>query len=548
MFWAEILGRLMQMMHLKTLFAGLNAMVEREASHFYHDRMIADLTDDSRHVTPGGLFIARRGHKKNGADFIDHAVRQGATAVLTEPGVTVPTVNEHGESIAHLVSDDPNTLVAELAARFFGRPAEQLDVLGVTGTNGKTTTAAMAHHLLTGAGLRCGMIGTIAIDLGTEQTEPSALTTPGAIETHRIFRRMVDAGCTCCVMECSSHALDQGRLDGLTLKAAAFTNLTRDHLDYHLTMERYAAAKTKLFDLLSEDAPALINLDDAWGRWMAQRVAGRVQGYGLTAREKSEQSPGMAIPGLYEGAAQGDRSAWRAWRAAILDAQPGGTRLRIDAPDDASLDVTLPLLGRYNVSNLLAAVGLVRALGVPLEAMKPHIQTMPPVPGRLERITAPDEPFTVLVDYAHTDDALRNVLEALRPILPAGSKLRLVFGCGGERDKPKRPRMAQVACELADQITITSDNPRAEPAETILEEILAGVPGSARPRVTTDSDRRAAIQDMMERAERGDIVLIAGKGHEPYQEIAGTRHPFDDRVEARAALDRRGSRITDSTE
>jgi UDP-N-acetylmuramoyl-L-alanyl-D-glutamate--2,6-diaminopimelate ligase len=407
--------------------------------------------------------------------------------------------------------DAPTT--ARLAERFWGEPSKALQLIGITGTNGKTTVAYMVRHLLNATGRKCGMLSTVEADVGDSSggAKPQAaeLTTPGACEISRTLARMVANGCTHAVMECSSHALDQGRCDALAFDVAVFTNLSGDHLDYHQTMEAYAAAKAKLFELVGYGC-RVANADDAW----AARVAGNRDGtirYGL-----SEGTDVQLIATIVECTSS----------ESIVDARWL----------DECARFSLPLVGRHNIYNMLAAIGATAGDFIGLPLLADVVATMKGTPGRLERVTATDAPFTVLVDYAHTDDALRNVLESLRPLVPDGSSLLVLFGCGGDRDKTKRPRMAQVACELADRVVITSDNPRTEDPQQIINDIEAGVPATHRDRVTALVDRREAIEQIIGSAQDGDIVLIAGKGHEDYQIIGSTKHPFDDRQIARAVL------------
>ncbi len=439
---------------------------------------VADITDDSRRVMPGWLFAARPGTADDGARYIDDAMSRGAAAA---------------------VACDATTL-ATLAERVHGEPSKRLTLIGVTGTNGKTTVAYMIRHLLNATGGKCGMMTTIEVDDGSAKPQAAALTTPGSCEISRVLARMVTHGCETCVMECSSHALHQGRCDALDFDVAVFTNLSGDHLDYHGTMQAYAAAKARLFGLVGDHGRAVINRGDDYHRVMADACAGEVVTF----------HPGQIN---------------------IIDRDTTGSTLEMPLADGAA-SLRFPLIGRHNVANLAAACGAVDATRGSIEA----IQTMPPAPGRLERVSEADAPFTVLVDYAHTDDALRNVLEALRPLVQSGAALRVLFGCGGDRDRTKRPRMAAAACELADTVVVTSDNPRTERPQTIIDDILEGVPDAADDRVTTIVDRREAIDCIIRGAGEGDIVLIAGKGHEDYQIIGTTRQPFDDRVEARRVL------------
>jgi UDP-N-acetylmuramyl-tripeptide synthetase len=443
--------------------------------------------------------------------FIDDAIRRGASAVLTDRPVDLP------ESIGVLRGDDLPTLAGILAERFHGNPSHRLRLVGITGTNGKTTTAYILQYLLQCAGERCGLIGTIATDDG-DQRLPSQLTTPGAMELSALLRRMVDNGCSACVMEASSHALAQGRVDALAFDAAVFTNLSGDHLDYHTDMSAYQAAKARLFEKLNPDTCAIVNGQDPAWRRMVENSHAEVQQFGIA----------------HGGSAAHELRVY----AEAIQAGPRATQLRIVGPWGAS-DVTLPLIGRHNVMNLLAAVTAASALQVDMTDLPHWAASCPPVPGRLEIVKLSDEttgpPFTVLVDYAHTDDALENVLRCVRPLVQG--KLRILFGAGGDRDATKRPRMGAVAARWADDVLITSDNPRSERPEAIIEQILAGVPQDNQTTKTEAIvDRRQAIEAIITRARPGDVVLLAGKGHETYQIIGENRISFDDRAEARRVL------------
>jgi UDP-N-acetylmuramoyl-L-alanyl-D-glutamate--2,6-diaminopimelate ligase len=474
------------------------------------DVVIASVTDDSRRAADGALFVARRGTTAHGDAYIDDAVRRGATAVLSDgPAAARP-------GVVHLRCADPAAMAARLAERLAGEPSTTLALVGVTGTNGKTTVATLIRHVLTAAGLPCGLIGTVHVDLGPGDAasgpEPAALTTPSACETSALLGRMVARGCRACAMEVSSHALDQGRTSGLRFAGAVFTNLSGDHLDYHGTMDAYAAAKASLFAGLPADGWAVINADDPAASLMARTDADVVF--------TSVDDPGADC------------------RAAVLDASIDGARVRFTGPW-GEFETQLPLPGRHNVANALQAAAVGSRLGLDADALRAALATASAPPGRLEPVSGPDDDCTVLVDYAHTDDALDNVLAALRPLVPADRRLRVVFGCGGDRDRTKRPRMAAAACRWADDVVVTSDNPRTEDPESIVDDVLAGIPASHRDRAVRRTDRDAAIRAAIATADAGDVVVIAGKGHEDYQIVGTTKRPFDDRVVARAALDAR---------
>jgi UDP-N-acetylmuramoyl-L-alanyl-D-glutamate--2,6-diaminopimelate ligase len=495
---------------------------------------IHDLTDDSRNVRAGSLFIARSGTKSDGRRFIPDALAAGAVAILTdeEPGrLALPA----GHRVPVLYSNDVALASAHLAEVFHGSPSAALDLIGITGTNGKTTTAHLVHQLLNMAGRRCGLIGTVQIDDGRSIT-PAVLTTPSATETSRTLARMLDAGCGAAVMEASSHALDQGRVAGLRYAAAIFTNLTGDHLDYHGTMERYAQAKARLFDALPRHSWAIVNADDPWSpRMIARHAAAGGSVLHCRVLEANGATRDAATPS--------DSEAFASIRSVSLR----GSLVEFAGPWGRD-SATIRLLGRHNVMNMLQALAAAWCVGVPPRELLRHAPRAIAPPGRLEPVTPPDSPFAVLVDYAHTDDALDKVMTTLRNVLSdasSGSRTRgrllVVFGCGGDRDRTKRPRMGEVASRLADLAFVTSDNPRTEAPSAIIDEIIAGVPGDRRERVIVSADRRHAINEAIHAAHEGDIVLIAGKGHETYQIVpdgqgGSTTQHFDDREEARAAL------------
>jgi UDP-N-acetylmuramoyl-L-alanyl-D-glutamate--2,6-diaminopimelate ligase len=433
-------------------------------------------------VQDGTLFFCVPGAVADGHDHAAAAVAAGACALIVERELPLP--------VPQIVVDSCRAAMGPIADVFFGRPSERLLVLGVTGTNGKTTTAYLQHAILAAAGHTAGLLGTIERRIGGV-AEPAQRTTSEAIDLQRDLRRMLDAGDTACAMEVSSHALDQQRVAGVRFAAAAFTNLTQDHLDYHADMEAYFAAKALLFD---GRCPTAANADDAYGR-----------------RLPADLRFGLATPGAEV-------------RAEDVRYGAHGTAFRLRTPwGDA--EVATRLVGRFNVENALAAVSSAGLAGVPLAAIVTGLEGVAGVPGRLEVVSG-DRPFAVIVDYAHTADALENVLRALRPL--ATGRLIVVFGCGGDRDRGKRPTMARVACALADEVIITTDNPRSEDPLAIIAEVAAGADG----RHAVEPDRRRAIERAIAAAAPGDVVLIAGKGHEQGQDVAGSITPFDDRVVA----------------
>lgn len=487
---------------------------------------ITEMTDDSRRVASGCVFVARgRADATSDGDgwraWVVDACAAGAAAVVAPAAVDVP--DGVGLAVASVV-DQP--LAAELAARFFGHPARGLKLVGITGTNGKTTVATITQHLLKTGGMRCGLLGTVAIDDGgADGPQPAELTTPGAIELQRVFACMVANGCAAAVMEVSSHALDQGRVAGLDFDVAVFTNLTQDHLDYHGTMAAYAAAKAKLFAGLRPDATAVINVDGDYEHEMSEVTAGRLCW-------TSTVLPGG---GTYE---RGSTNYMPVGRA--VEMRPGSSLVELQGPWGTAR-VSVPLVGLHNLSNVLQAVCAADAIEPFGSEGIERLRSLLPVPGRLEPVTFPgigrpgDAP-AVLVDYAHTPDALVNVLGTLRPLTPG--RLICVFGCGGDRDRTKRPRMARAAADGADVLILTSDNPRTEDPQQILGDAAAGVPAERRGALTVEIDRAKAIAAAVAGARPDDTVLIAGKGHEDYQIIGTTRTHFDDREEAARALAR----------
>ncbi len=461
------------------------------------------LAADSRKVEPGGLFVAIRGFQTDGHRYIDQAVRNGAVAVVCEALPEAAAARFPGVGFVQVASTC--AALAELASAWSGDPSETLCMVGVTGTNGKTTTTYLIHHLLTALGEPAGLIGTIAYRLGEAPTA-ATYSTPDALALHPMLRQMIEAGVKTCVMEVSSHGLDQDRVLGRDFDVAVFTNLTRDHLDYHRSFEAYRCAKKKLFDPLAPEATALFNLDDPEGAKMVADTRARVVSYG--------QSTAADL------------------RVEVLANRIEGLRLRLDGEARR-----FRLVGLFNAYNLVAAYGAGRALGYDRTTVLDALATAPPVPGRFEQIRFGDG-TTVVVDYAHTPDALENVLQAVRGVKPAAARLWCVFGCGGERDPPKRPMMGAIAERYADRVIVTSDNPRTEDPEAILDDIREGM---QRPdEAAWIVDRRAAIETAATRAQPGDVVLVAGKGHEPYQILGSEKIPFDDRDEVRRSFARRG--------
>jgi UDP-N-acetylmuramoyl-L-alanyl-D-glutamate--2,6-diaminopimelate ligase len=461
------------------------------------------VTHDSRRVTPGTIFVALRGLKMDGADFAQQAIAAGAAAIVSERAA------EHIMDVPWITVVDARLALAHLAAEFNGHPSRQMRVIGITGTNGKTTTGYLVSAILEAAGIKSGLMGTVLYRLGTRDFEATR-TTPEAPEVQSYMREMLTSGCGACVMEVSSHALALRRVDGIRFAAGIFTNLTRDHLDFHTSMDDYFAAKRRLFEMLPDDAPAAINVDDPRGASLVD-VVRRPITYGLT--RSAQVSPGSLSYSLE------------------------GLQFDIRSPR-GPVRVRAKLVGRPNVYNILAAVAATSALDVPTGAIEQGLERLPGVPGRFEIASSPaDDDVTVVVDYAHTDDALRNLLETARPV--ATRRLITVFGAGGDRDRTKRPLMGMVAARLSDVVVITSDNPRSEDPNRIIEEVNRGAEAETRQsgaQIVIRPDRRDAIVQAVEMADPGDVVLVAGKGHEKYQEIGGRTFAFDDVEVARAAL------------
>jgi len=454
------------------------------------DMEIAGVNIDSRRIGASHLFVAMRGTQVDGHKFIAKAVEQGASAVLCE---ALPDYKASGVTYVQVASTED--VVGRVATLFHGDPSRRLKLVGVTGTNGKTTIATLLYNMFRSFGHRCGLLSTVCNYIEDEAI-PSSHTTPDPIELNALLARMVDAGCEYAFMECSSHAIAQKRIGGLNFTGGIFTNLTRDHLDYHKTFENYRDAKKIFFDGLPKTAFAITNADDKNGLFMTQNTKAMVKTYS-TAR--------MAD-----------------YRAKILEMHFGGMYLDIDGRE-----VGVQFIGKFNVSNLLAVYGTARMLGREPEEVLIALSTLHSVNGRLEPIQSP-EGVTAIVDYAHTPDALENVLNAIHEVLRGKGKVITVCGAGGNRDKGKRPLMAQEAVRQSDRVIITSDNPRFEEPQDIINDMLAGLNAAQMRKVVSIVDRREAIRTACMMAQKGDVVLVAGKGHEDYQEVKGVKHHFDD--------------------
>ncbi len=497
MTWPELLD----VLRARTLLVS-----DREADASTSSAPIAGLAYDSRQVTPNQVFVALRGQHADGAAFAAQAIERGATAIVSQEPAP------QGASVAWAQVTDARLALAYMAAAFHGDPSSRMRVVGITGTNGKTTTAYLLSSIFEAAGITCGVLGTVAYRIGTEVREATR-TTPEAPDVQALLAEMVDRGCGACVMEVSSHALALRRVDGMHFAAAAFTNLTRDHLDFHADMEDYFQAKRRLFELLPHENPAVINADDPRVSQLVE-TAGRSITYGINRPADVTPSP--------------------------LSYTLQGLQFTVRTPL-GSVDIRSSLVGRPNVYNILAAVATAVALDVPLDLVAKGIAALDRVPGRFQVVSTPADDITVVVDYAHTDDALRNLLETARPL--AQGRLVTVFGCGGDRDRTKRPLMGVVAGRLSDVIVITSDNPRSEDPARIIEEIQRGITADTRrganQQIRTVVDRHQAIDETVASAQAGDLVLVAGKGHEKYQTIGTQTLPFDDVAVAEDALSRR---------
>ena len=461
------------------------------------ERPVGGLTYDSRAVKPGDCFFAVRGTQADGHAFIPAAVAAGAAAVVCEQLPAAPA-----PGVTYVAVPDSAGAMADLAAAFYDYPSRELKLVGITGTNGKTTTATLLYDLVRALGYKAGLISTVVYRIEGREIEATH-TTPDSIRLNALMREMADAGCEFCFMECSSHAIVQERTRGLSFAGGIFSNITHDHLDYHKTFAEYIRAKKRFFDMLPAGSFALTNLDDRNGRVMVQNTAAAVHTYSLR---------GMAD-----------------FRCRIVETHLDGMLLRIDGQE-----VWVGLLGRFNAYNLLAVYGTAVLLGLDRSEVLRVLSTLRPVSGRFEIVRAANG-TTAVVDYAHTPDALENVLRTIEEIRTPQQQLLVVCGCGGDRDRTKRPEMAQIAVQYASTAIFTSDNPRHESPEAILDEMVAGLdPGTRYLRI---ADRAEAIRTAVMLSHPGDVILVAGKGHETYQIIGDVKHHFDDREEVRRAFE-----------
>ncbi len=473
-------------MTIRELIAGIKTV----AVVGNQDREVTDIQLDSRKVTGGCLFVAMRGTTVDGHQFISKAQELGAAAVLCE---VLPA--DQSESVTYVQVPDCEDVVGLVATRFFGDPSGKVKLVGVTGTNGKTTIATLLYNMFRKFGYKCGLLSTVCNYIDGEPI-PADHTTPDAVTLNRLMGRMADEGCKYVFMECSSHAIVQKRIGGLKYAGGIFTNLTRDHLDYHKTVENYLKAKKMFFDGLPKDAFMVTNLDDRNGLVMAQNTKAKVTTYSL--RSMSD------------------------FKGRILESGFDGMLLEINGRE-----VFLKFIGKFNASNLLAVYGTAVNLGRdPMEVLT-VMSTLVPVNGRFDAIRSP-KGFTAIVDYAHTPDALTNVLTTIVDVLDGKGQIITVVGAGGNRDKGKRPLMAQESVKYSDRVIITSDNPRFEEPQDIINDMLAGLTKDDMHKVITIVDRREAIRTACMMAQAGDVILVAGKGHEDYQDVKGVKHHFDD--------------------
>jgi UDP-N-acetylmuramoyl-L-alanyl-D-glutamate--2,6-diaminopimelate ligase len=446
---------------------------------------------DSRKVEQGFLFVAVKGTTSDGHDFIDKAISLGAIVIVCE---NLPeTVNER---ITYVAVKDSSHALGIIASNFYGNPSEKLKLVGVTGTNGKTTTVTLLYQLFSSMGHRAGLISTVENRI-IDQVIPSTHTTPDQIQLNELLKKMVESGCTHAFMEVSSHAVDQGRIAGVKFAGALFTNITHDHLDYHKTFENYIKAKKKYFDDLNSDAFALVNADDKRGMVMVQNTKAKKHSFGL---KKMVDYKGKIITNSIEG----------------LELEVAGK------------NVWFKMIGDFNAYNILGVYAAAVLLGEDSDDVLTHLSSLRGAPGRFELIS-PGGKVTAIVDYAHTPDALKNVLETIAQFRTGNEQVITVVGCGGNRDKTKRPLMASIACRLSDKVVLTSDNPRDEEPVAIIKDMQAGILPTEVRKTLVLPDREEAIKTACMMAKEKDIVLVAGKGHETYQEIKGVKHPFDDR-------------------
>ena len=456
------------------------------------DVEIKGVTIDSRQVQEGFLFVAYKGTNSDGHDYIDAAIANGATVIMLDD----PSYVKEG-SVKYVLVENARFLVSEIASQFYDKPSGQIKVVGITGTNGKTTVATLLHDLYQSLGFATGLISTIRIKSGNQEI-PAVLTTPGPVSLQAMFADMVDKGLSHVFMEVSSHALDQGRVAGVDFDAAIFTNLSHDHLDYHVTFQNYINAKKTLFDNLKKDALAITNIDDKNGKVMVQNCGARVYGYALKRPTD--------------------------FKSKMIANDISGLHLEID-----DTEVYLKLVGFFNAYNATAAYAYAVCDELEKSEVLQALSQLSSADGRMDIIRTQSAGYTAVVDYAHTPDALLKVLETIQSVKKAGQKILTVVGCGGNRDKTKRPKMAAIGMQYSDKLILTSDNPRDEDPEDILNDMEKGLGEDEIKNYLKITDRKEAIKMACMMAQDGDIILVAGKGHETYQEIKGQRFPFDDK-------------------
>jgi UDP-N-acetylmuramoyl-L-alanyl-D-glutamate--2,6-diaminopimelate ligase len=464
---------------------------------------VMSISADSRDAQKNGLFVAVRGTRSDGHTYIEQVTEAGVIAIVCE---TLPA--ELKEKVTYVLVKDPSFALAIIASNFYDNPSEKLKVIGVTGTNGKTTTTTLLFDLYTALGYPCGLLSTVVNRIGSEVI-PSTHTTPDAVQLQVLLDKMVKAGCSHVFMEVSSHAVVQNRIAGVSFSGGIFTNITHDHLDYHQTFDNYFEAKHSFFTSLSSEAFALINRDDESSDRMAENTRTEITTYGLSQASD--------------------------FHCRILEKQLGGMMLRIDEQD-----VWTHLIGTFNAYNLLAVYGTAILLGEDKIRVLTAMSNLRSVEGRFQYLKS-EEGVTAIVDYAHTPDALLNVLNTIRDIRTGNEQVITVVGCGGDRDKAKRPEMARIAASMSDKVILTSDNPRSEDPAQIIQEMRAGVDPADSRKVLYITDRREAIRTASMMSKSGDIILVAGKGHEKYQEIKGVKHPFDDMAELTEIFNQNGN-------
>ena len=459
---------------------------------------ISSIAFDSRKADRLGLFIAVKGIGSDGHDFIDKSIEAGCSAIVCE---VLPSQLKEG--ITYIRVKNSAYALGIIASNYYGNPSQKLKVVGVTGTNGKTTTVTLLYHLFKSLGFQCGLLSTVRYMVGEEEIS-STHTTPDPITIHQLMSRMVDAGCAFCFMEVSSHAVVQYRITGIEFAVAGFTNITHDHLDYHQTFQNYLDAKKGFFDQLLSSAVAIVNRDDRHSQYLVQNTKATVKTYGLK------------MPADF--------------KARIIESHISGNLLSIDGTE-----VWTKLSGNFNVYNLLLVYSAALACGQNKHQILTAISLLQSVEGRFQMVKS-DSGITGIVDYAHTPDALENVLKTIQELRTGNEKLITIVGCGGDRDRAKRPVMAAIACKYGNRVILTSDNPRSEDPEEILKEMMEGVDLPSKNKTLSIVDRRDAIKTAVMLAEKGDIILLAGKGHEKYQEIKGVKYPFDDLEEIKEKL------------